>query len=149
MNDSQQHRPINDSLAKQQWLVKNLKRVQYLRVKFPFLKKKTRRLDTSSRRSHFKDDLGLGVGWVFIHGAGLLSKEETLMRPLANWSSSNPADHQLRCCYGRQLESCDADQQRRHRARTRKDQQGPARTTKDRKDPQGLRCVLERTSNSF
>lgn len=76
MNDSQKHRPINDSLAKQKWVVKNLKRVQYLRVEYPFLKKKNLQIPSEEP---LQRDLGPADGSVFIHGEGPpLSKEDTL-----------------------------------------------------------------------
>lgn len=75
-------------------------------VEISILKKKTCRLGTSPASSHFKEILDLEMGWFSF----MEKLWKTLWkRPLANWSSSNPADHQLGCCYLTQLESSDAD----------------------------------------
>lgn len=91
MNDSQQHRPINDSLAKQKWVVKNLKQVQYLRVKYPFLKKK-KNLPHIPSEQPLQRDLGPGDGLVFIHGEALEDTPlEAAISQLEQLKSSRPS----------------------------------------------------------
>lgn len=65
MNDSQPHRNINDSLAKQQWACEKLNAGPIFGGELSILKKRTCRVDTSSRRSHFKKILDQEFGWVF------------------------------------------------------------------------------------
>lgn len=90
MNDSQQHRPINDSLAKQKWVVKNLKQVQYLRLKYPFLKKTLQTWHIPSEQP-LQRDLGPGDGLVFIHGEALEDTLEAAISQLEQLKSSRPS----------------------------------------------------------
>lgn len=91
MNDSQQRRPINDSLAKQKWVVKNLKRVQYLRLKYPFLKKKNLQTRHIPSEEPLQRDPGPGDGLVFIHGEGLEDTLEAAISQLEQLKSSRPS----------------------------------------------------------
>lgn len=64
MNDSQQHQTINDSLTKQQRLVKNLRQVQYLRGEISILKEKNLQTRHILEEEPLQEDRGPGVGGV-------------------------------------------------------------------------------------